>query len=656
VIPSLRVTSDTEGESSNPPLYLHGFTADFDTDTPMDEAVKLIKRNAAAGLMPALASQTFSGGIRLTWDFEEPVLIDNKDLSLRFLEELSKELRVKALIAGFDVSSLKSTQYFEAGTDWTTLPDSKPIGARILGLLFYRAATSVRIQGEGPQIPLEAVEEEVLKRWPQRVKQLKEGDRLPLFWIEPYEDRVGSQVGTFGMLCYSTRAGKSFVSWGEILGTEFTREYEAKRVGAAADEFFYDGRHYWRHADSGSWVHSNKEDTIMYLKTRGISPRPSAKKFASEAEEVLVAVQDIHRVAAAAPLVHDARRIAVIDGERYLNISTRNLIKPTGSGDPAQFPWLHEFFNRVWSEPREIQRDHYLGWLQYAYRSCLEGKPGQGHAVFVSGPKSSGKTFLNFHILGSIFGGFSDSSEFLMGKTNFNKADAESYIWAIDDSKGASSWEARGSFSANLKKHVANPRVRVEAKGKDSFTIPWRGRISITCNLDKESRSILPQVHGEILDKICMFEWNCWRAKFLPNGGTEDIVMAEMPHFLQWLCDWKTPDYVASDDPRFGVQPFHHPSMLEDARENSGATRLSEMLEMWKEDSDRAAEFRKKGKKLWLTGAKLKAELSREPSFRDSLNKELGRERLGQSLQELGVQSRPKGGSKEYLIFDPKAV
>ena len=645
VIPSLRVTADTDGENSNPPLYLHGFTADFDSDMPLDEAIKQVVRNGDH--LPLYASQTFSNGVRLTWDFEEPVFVDNKDLALRFMEELSKLVGVKKLLAGFDVASLKVAQYYEAGTNWMSIPKAKAISKRDLTALFVRAANSVQVSTE-TNIPLEAVEEEVLKRWPGRVKELKEGSRLPLFWVEPFEDRVGAIVGNYGMICFSTRAGKSLVTWSDILGREFAGEYQRKRIGEAAQDLYYDGRHYWRN-NGAHWNHYNKEDTIMHLKAMGVSPRPAKNKFASEAEEVLVAAQINNRIDAAAPLIHDARRIAILDGQRFLNISNKPLMRPADSGTEDQFPWLKALFDNIWSAPREAQRDHYLGWLRHAYINCLAGRPTQGCATFISGPKSSGKTFLNFHILGAIFGGCTDASQFLLGNTNFNKGDSESYVWAIDDNQGSATWEAKRALSANIKKYVANPRIRVEGKGRDAYDMPWSGRISVTCNLDKESRAVLPQTHGEIMDKVCMFEWNCWRPDYLPNRGTEELVRAELPFFLKWLVDWSPPDYVVDQDPRFGIVPFHHESMVRDANENSGAAKLQEMFEDWREN------LTARSKKIWATTTKIGKFLSQEPAYRDTLNKQLGRERMSQAIQELGLKHRKRpNGSIEYLIFDPE--
>jgi hypothetical protein len=385
----------------------------------------------------------------------------------------------------------------------------------------------------------------------------------------------------------------------------------------------------------------------MWLRAQGINPRPEAKSYASEADKVLLTVQEHHRVKAAAPIVHDKRQLVMINGETYLNISTKGVIKPaTETGD---FTWIKNFFDNIWDEPVVAQRDNFFAWLRYAYMNCLEGKPVQGQAIIIAGPPSSGKTFLNHRILGEIFNGFSDATEFLMGRTNFNKDNSEVYLWAIDDTKGAASWENHAAFSAAIKKHVANPQVRCEGKGKNAFTIPWKGRIVITCNTDKESLNIIPHLNLTIKDKLSLFMWNGWKAPFEQGGKSEAAVLRELPYFLQWLVTWSPPKSVLSDNPRYVVNSYHHPSMLKEAFWGSAASRLQEEIELYIESG-----YDKKGGKLWVTPARLRKLLQENKSSADVL-REFGRNRMPAALQELDYKTRQNGTSTQYLVFDPEA-
>jgi hypothetical protein len=641
--PGLRVSERNES------YKLHGLVCDYDSEISDADLGAIVKR-AAPELLPMWTSHTFSGGARLVFEFEKPVYVDNHDLADRFLKELGKELRLKNLLPGLDDKSFSLTQYFELGTDWRRFSEAKPISSNILQLLFYRAAEKKVIRGEGPNIPIEAVAAEVEKRWPGRIKgEFTVGVRTPLFWIDDGIDRIGAQVGDFGMICYSTRAHKSFFHWGEILGHEFVRNYQAERIGGAADGLWFDGRHYWRKGEDGYWRYRNKQDAIMWLKGKGISARTSPKETASEAEKVLLLAQDVREVKAAAPIVHDSREVVIINGERYLNISTVKIMQPADSGDPANWPWLHDFFWKIWASPQEEQRDHFLAWLQHYYVCCLNGRPAQGQAIVIAGAPSRGKTFLNYQILGRIMGGHSDATDFLMGKTNFNKENAEVALWPIDDTRGAGSWENKSAFSAALKKHVANPQVRCEGKGVNACTIPWKGRIVVTCNTDKESLDIVPHLNATIKDKLMLFMWGDWQAKFLPAGGSEAVVAKELPYFLAWLRGWKPPAHVLADNPRYAVKAYHHPTMLREARDASPAARLEEMLELWRESRSETEK-----EPIWANPSKIRHLLTADGSVRDGL-REFNRNRMAAALEELNLPTRSNGNSTEYLILRPRS-
>jgi hypothetical protein len=644
--PSLRITV------ANPPRLMHALVVDYDNEDITDDHVKLIPTNGNSARLPMWVNTTFSGGRRLIWEFEKPIPIDCPELFDRFIKLLAKDLKCNDVLPAMDSSSLKSTQYFELGKNWAPIPGGQAVASDVLSLLIFEAAAQRQIQVEGPTIPIEVVAKEVEERYPNRWPgDFAVGTRGPLFWIQDGIDRVGCQVGDHGMICYSERAGKAFVPWVEIFGREFVRKYEAERVGEAAQGIWFDGRHYWRKALDGGWRHRSKDDMVMWLRGQGISSQSGAKGTASEAEKVLLLAQELRSVRAAAPVVHDNREVVKINGDNYLNISSVEIMQPaSGEQDPKDFPWLDEFFTKCWDEGHPEQRDYFLAWLQHFYVPCLSGRPQQGQALIIAGEPSRGKTFFNHRILGTMMGGFSDSTDFLMGKTNFNKENAEVALWAIDDTRGASSWESHGAFSAALKKHVANPQVRVEGKGRDSFTIPWKVRIVLTCNLDKESMNIVPALNATIKDKIMLLKWGRWQAKFLSAGGTEDVVKGELPHFLGWLRDWKPPQHVLSDNPRYFVNAYHHPDMLVEAHDSSAGGRLTELLDMWRNERPR-----EKGEKesIWMTATTLRKAISQDPSARDAL-KEFNRNRMAAALESVGeeyvLETRRNRGNQEYLI------
>jgi hypothetical protein len=647
--PTHRVTVD------NPAFKMHGLVVDYDAVAPQG-SIDLIPENGAAGMLPRWVTRTYSNHRRVIWEFEKPILVDNEEITDRFMALLAKELKVKNILPNADQASFKRAQYFELGTDWQEIKGWNAIPASTLEYLFVKAATAKQLKHDGTIIPLEKVAEEVEARYPGRWPgEFVEGARGPLFWIEDGVDRVGCQVGEFGMLCYSERAGKSFLHWGEIFGPDFVRQYEAERIGSAAEGIWFDGQKYWRKNESDLWRARNKDDTIMWLKGQGISGSAMQKGMASDAEKVLLTAQDLREVKGAAPIVHDNREVVVINGERYLNISAIRIMQPADHGTPTDFPWLYEFFNKIWADPVETQRDHFLAWFQHFYTTALAGRPQQGQALIIAGPPSSGKTFLNHQILGRVMGGFSNATNYLMGSTSFNKQDSEVALWAIDDTRGASSWENKAAFSSAIKQHVANPQVRCEGKNQNAFTIPWRGRIVITCNQDEESLEITPQLNATIKDKLMLFYWSDWQAKFLPNAGSETAVAAELPYFLYWLINWKAPADVLNNNPRYHVNAYHHPKMLLHAHDASPSARLAELLDEWRKQFSNATSNSMADETgcCWMTATRLRKELSQDPSARDAL-KEFSRNRMAAALEALGEDyvcgSRTHASNKQYHI------
>ena len=321
---------------------------------------------------------------------------------------------------------------------------------------------------------------------------------------------------------------------------------------------------------------------------------------------------------------------------------TTPLAQPAESGDPEKWPFLFEWLNKVWADPSELQRDTYIHWLKVGYISCLAGKPKPGQAIFISGPTGSGKTLLNRRVHGAIFGKTSDSSEYLLGRTAFNKENCESFIWAIDDTKGAIHFEDKEALASNIKKHVANPEVRCEAKGRDSFEIPWTGRIAVTCNQDLRSLQIVPVLDDSTVDKFLLLSWNCWKPTFGEYGSKEEVIRAEVPHLCKYLVEWKPPAEVLGED-RYGVKPFHHASMLRSVQASSPKARITELL-----DALIDAEPAKNNVKASLS--EISNWLSMVPSARRLMETEFGKQRLHMAMEEAGYRRSWQGNSPRFLL------
>lgn len=563
---------------SNPGKMMHGFVADYDaniTDEMIEEALR-------SEYPPAWASKTFSGGARLVWAFEEPLLLDNPKLAERFVKTLVKEIKAKDLLPGFDESSMNPGQYFEIGDQWSG-SGAAAIPTDLLGIWTLDSASEKIFSTEELHIPIEEVAVEVEKLYPGRWKgEFKVGARGPLFWIDDGVDRVGCQVGDFGMICYSSRADSSFIPWETLLGKSFVQKWEVQAIKGFVDSIWYDGKMYWWRVDD-DWIGRSKDDSVMHLKKYGVSPKTSGKEVISKAEKILCAVQDARKIDFAAPLLFEKSDIIDMNGERVLNIGRREAMEEASVVDVTLFPWIYDFITNIFVQPdgSNVQMDYFLAWFQRLWISARAHQLAQGQMLVIAGDAGQGKTFLSRCIIGAALGGSVDASDILQGRTNFNKQAAETAIWRIDDATYASSRGEAARFGETLKRQAANPVATYHPKFRDAVEFPWKGRIVLTCNTDPHSLAIMPALNNTIADKIIMLKFGAYQPVFKANHLQEEQVAAELPFFLAWLKQWKAPGHVVSGKSRYGVKEYHHQDLLEAARESDPATSLKEVLDLW---------------------------------------------------------------------------
>lgn len=410
-------------------------------------------------------------------------------------------------------------------------------------------------------------------------------------------------------------------------------------------ELYFDGKFFWHKHTRNRWEPLSTESATRLLRVKyNLSgKRPDNK--ASAIDIALREAEEDYRVAAGAPFVHDERDVIEYRGETYLNTSTTKCVEPAERGDPKDFPWLDELFRKRWADPAPEQRDFFLAWFQRFYRSALQGRLLPGQHVLEAGERNTGKTLTSRKIIGAAVGGSAGAGDFLKGATKFNSECARFALWTMDDEDGTFTWEQRMSFSNALKSSAANQEVRCEPKFMNSFTVPWFGRVYLTCNTDARSLNILPDMSGGISDKILLFRGGEWLPDFLERPENEARIERELPFFLRWLLGWQAPDHVRADRNRYGIKSYHHPTLMQASKASSSETRLHEMLAEWRKA--------KPGKPQWFTATGLRKELSEDASIRDGL-REFGRDRMREALESadknLVLERRSHAGAREFLI------
>ena len=572
--PNGRISED------NPINKLHGFVADFDAPVDWSNIDNIIKIRCDGGHMPTWRTRTQSGYIRLIWEFES-VLPIAPALADSFMKRLSDGLKASMLLAGFDKTSLKSSQYFELGEDWTRIGDSIPIS--FVRTVLLKAANDTAIRTEDTSIPLDEIAVEVARRFPNRWKSdFVVGARGPLFWIDDGIDRDGCQVREDGVICYSDRAGTGFKPWASILGKQFVAKHEEKKLSSLLDQYWFNGKAYYKLLNGGPVI-IPKEQLVLELRKAGFCPKLKKNQTISEVEQAVLTISNDCRVEEVAPVVFSKERVVGFNGRKILNNCRTTAVAFADNGDPANWPWIEAFITPFFAKSAEGHETlpYFLAWFQRLYKAVLEYRLDQGQLMILLGPAGHGKTLLTNKIVGTSVGGFSDASDYLSGKTSFNRDLCGSAAWVVDDQTAAATYADQRKFVELTKRCVANPRLEYHAKYADAIPLPWSGRVMMSLNLDANSLAALPSLDSSNRDKIIALRINSGhKVKFGSNEFVESTINAELPFFLRWLYDWQPPIEV-KDASRFGVKTYIDSFIEAAAYDNSSRSAIAEMVEFF---------------------------------------------------------------------------
>ena len=533
--PNVRVNKD------NPINAVHGIVADYDAPVNWEDVETLIKTQCK-DLAPTWYSKTYSGYIRLVWEFEERLPI-SPDMYDTFIRRLANHLKMERLFAGFDESSFRASQVFAVGEQWVKIGERLP--KEVYRTVLLKAANKKPPQSGETSIPIDVVEQEVHKMFPSRWDgEFSVGSRGPLFWLDDGIDRVGCQVSEEGMVCYSDRAGKGFMAWSEIFGNDFVKDYEVKKMGNLLDHYWFNGKMHFKLLH-GAAQQIPKDQLCLELRQAGFSPRARRGQNLSELETALVTIANENRIDEIAPVVFSPDRVVNYNSHRILNNANIEPVQPADDGDPSKWPFLH-------------------GWLH-----------------LLVGPTSVGKSLLSNKVISALVGGFADASDYLSGQTNFNKDLARVAAWVVDDTTSAASFQDQRRATELIKKCVANPRMEYHAKYVDAISVPWTGRVVMSLNMDANSLSVIPSLDSSNRDKLMALRMSdSARTKFPPNDELEQTITDELPHMARWLLDWEVPKEVKGSS-RFGVDSYIDKSIASAAYDNSSRSTVAELVEFF---------------------------------------------------------------------------
>jgi len=582
--PSLRIQAD------NPPNFVSGIVADY--DAPVDHTlIEKILKTQCKDNMPMWMSTTQSGYLRLVWPFKR--VPTSAESYPAFMNRMCAFLQLDRLFAGFDKSSLRANQYFEFGDNWKKIGD--PLDDNVVKTMILKAAMDKPPQTTETSIPLEVVAEEALKRFPNRwMGEFIEGERGPLFWINDGIEREGCAITSDGMLCFSDRAGKSFVTWKEILGNKFVEQYEKTKLGDLLDNYWFNGTKFFKLLH-GTAVVIPKEQLILELKRLGFLPRAKKGQTVSEVEAAILSISNDNRIDEIAPIIWSKDRVVQTNSHRILNSQNVHPVEPAESGDPKNWPYIHKWLNQLFVNDKRPTIEYFHAYMKRFYESVLFRKSKQGQGLILVGPTGRGKTLIARRIIGALVGGYSDASEYICGQTSFNKELARVPCWCVDDTKSAASFQDQRKATEIFKRVVANPDISYMAKYCDELSIPWSGRIILTLNMDANSLSVIPSLDSSNRDKIMALRIRDEATQDFPsNEDLEELILNELPYYAKWLLDWNPPIELVGRS-RYGVISYIDNSIASAAYDNSSRSSIAELVEFF---CKRAREYGD-GEKTW---------------------------------------------------------
>jgi hypothetical protein len=319
----------------------------------------------------------------------------------------------------------------------------------------------------------------------------------------------------------------------------------------------------------------------------GLSADRIEGKTYSEVDEALHIIGQSRRVAGAAPFIFQPTGPIDFMGEKVLNICNVKVLPAADEvGEWGEnFPWLGNFLQELF-DPWE-QLEYMLAWLKRFYCSAREGKLLQGQAVFLAGDTGRGKTFFSNRIVGALVGGHADASQYLMGKTTFNKDLFHKPFWTVDDALPGDNNQDHKAFGTMIKRVTANNMFEFHAKFRDATQVAWSGRVMVTGNLDADSLRIIPDLDTSILDKLLLFKAAPRVSHFPEKHQLEAIVRQELPHLAAYLVAYNPPEHVVDQDPRYGVSRYHHPFLKQAAGDSNDSSTVRELIQIFLKDHPR---------------------------------------------------------------------
>lgn len=583
------INSSQRVSKENIPHAVHAFVADYDIRIPMERVNEAIE---AMAIKPSWVEKSLGGNFRLVWTLSRPIYLDDYLFCSFVLTEAMKWLALDTLPGLDEKAFVAPSRLYCNGCEWRNtghgdIPEIK------LQSFFVRCGKEFRFKTTDlDNIPLDVVEAALRKQystfdWPAEFSAESQG---PTFWLPDSTSPLSAIVKLGGMFTFSAHASKSFYTWSDLLGTDYTKKFAEESIARATADIWWDGKRFWKRKE-GQYISIGEKEMLNFLRVDCKLPAKANSDGIAPTDTALSHIYNHGRVVAAVPFVMRPSGLVIFQGKRKLNTYSGRATPPAPGkqtwGNYGLFPFISLVLDAFFTPSEQLP--HWLAWLKYYYTAAFNQTPLPGQNIFLMGGVGIGKTLLNRDIVGTAVGGYVDAAGFLVDGGQFNSHLIEVPHWCLDDDTPSNNPQAQTRLHAMFKKVAANQQWLCNTKFEVSGMTEWMGRIGATTNLDFVSSRIVGPLDNAALDKTSLFRCPAFASIVFPSRlEIAKTLPAELPSFLRWLLDWTPPDFVETDS-RYGYKAYHD-SVLLDQTHQSGSSApfketLFETLTQWFEEN-----------------------------------------------------------------------
>jgi hypothetical protein len=360
----------------------------------------------------------------------------------------------------------------------------------------------------------------------------------------------------------------------------------AGETSAPADYFDSNSKHFLVRNAAGRWLGHDVSSYKRILRARGLKSRAAEGESLSEADAVILDVQNHRDVAYHGPLCGRNAGLIEENGIRVLVTEDMRLPEPMKGGWETIESVLFGLLVRGEGEVAgKAQLHTFLGWIKSSVETLRAGREQQQQALALCGPADCGKSLLQHLITDMLAGRSSKAERYFNGKTPFNADLFTAEHLILEDNHVSTRISDRQKLGACLKEHcVGVTTASLHAKGRNAINLrPW-WRVSITLNDDPEAMMILPPLDEHIADKIILLRASRFEFPMPVSSSDEKKAFRrqlglEIPAFIHWLISEYEIPAEYSDPRRYNVKTFHHPVLRESLEQLSPESDLLDLLD-----------------------------------------------------------------------------